>query len=106
MMEQIDFLQQVSGERLRKEINNITDSYSHPWDALAELLQNAVDAIHRHQRLYGAECRRHSIDIRVNAHDRSITVTDTGPGWDPDKVAYLLAPHGTDKDPDDTGTLG
>lgn len=46
----INFLETPSSRRLRREISNICDSYSHPWDILAELCQNSVDAI----RLYGS----------------------------------------------------
>ena len=53
MSRKLDFLTKPTEQRLRKEIVNICDSYSHPWDVLAELCQNSVDAIHNHLRRYG-----------------------------------------------------
>ena len=100
-MEQLDFLSRPSAARLRKEIQNICDSYSHPWDLLAELCQNGVDAIRLHQKRYGEANKAHKIGIRINAIDRSVEITDTGVGFDPENFGELIAPHGTDKVPTD-----
>jgi hypothetical protein len=35
----------IDEEILRTQAQNILDSYAHPWDLLAEALQNSVDAI-------------------------------------------------------------
>ena len=94
-MEPIDFLMQPSPERIKKEIQNICDSYSHPWDILAELSQNSVDAIR------AAASKKalldHTISIKLDARDRSIEFYDSGIGLPGDKVVDLLAPHGTNK---------
>jgi len=97
----IDFLNQPAPERLRKEIQNICDSYSHSWDLLSELTQNAVDAIALHRKQFGDNVKKHKIDITVNCSDRSVEVLDSGIGFSFDKFSYLLAPHGTDKVPTD-----
>jgi hypothetical protein len=94
----IDILSQPTEKRLRKEIVNICGSYNHPWDILAELCQNSVDAIRRHQRVFGPEAAPHRISLTIDGTARSIEVTDTGCGIDGSKLAGLLAPHGTDKD--------
>lgn len=96
----IDFLTRPSTNHIRKEIQNICDSYSHSWDVLAELCQNAVDAISLHKKRHG-ESKNHKIDISVNVLERSIEITDTGIGFPLDKFSELLAPHGTDKSPAD-----
>ena len=101
----IDFLAAPSHERLRREIRNICDSYSHPWDILAELTQNAVDAI-RLWRRHNGERRHHEIAISINQRTRTLEIRDSGVGFDPDKFIELLAPHGTNKRADDIGVIG
>ncbi len=93
-----DFLKDRSSESLRREIQNLVDSYSHPWDALAELLQNSVDAIRKHRSLFGTVGQpEHRIRITLERQARSIRVRDTGVGFDAGRFLALLAPHGTDK---------
>lgn len=94
----INFLEQPGQVRLRREIQNIVDSYSHPWDPLAELIQNSVDAIRLHRSRFGTDGQpNHRIDITIDRKRRAIRVADTGTGFDPEKFADLLAPGGTDK---------
>jgi len=98
-MKEIDFLGQPSVARLRKEIVNICNSYSHPWDILAELCQNSVDAILLYNQRFGDMHKKdHYIEIHINSRERSIYIKDTGIGFSPEKFAELLAPNGTDKD--------
>jgi hypothetical protein len=97
----VDFLSQVGPDRLRKEIQNICDSYSHPWDLLSELCQNAVDAIALHRKRFGESVKKHEISITVNCLDRSVEIFDSGLGFKLDKFERLLAPHGSDKVPTD-----
>lgn len=101
MVEVIDILQQPNNRRVRKEINNICDSYSHPWDVVAELCQNAVDAIDLHTRRHPDSGVKHRVEVTVDARDRSIIVRDTGVGIDPNELPELLEPHSTNKDDDD-----
>lgn len=99
MDRQIDFLTVSSKNRLRREINNICDSYSHPWDILAELCQNAVDAINLHGKKFGEDSgKKHRIEIEIDAAKRKIRIFDTGIGFSASNFRELLAPHGTDKD--------
>lgn len=105
----VNFLAVPSERRLRKEIQNIIDSYSHPWDFLSELIQNSVDAIKQYEKLYGTTSpKKHKIEITIDARQRSIAVKDSGIGFqsaDLASFAELLAPHGTDKD-NDPQTIG
>ena len=41
-----DFLMPTLNE-IRQSIRGIDDSYNNFWDVLAEIVQNAIDAIHR-----------------------------------------------------------
>lgn len=97
---EIQFLLEKSDARLRRDIRNLCVSYSHPWDVLAELCQNSVDAIRRHVRDFGSDPKDHSINITIDATDRSIRIYDTGIGFNPEEIPELLAPGGSDKDLD------
>ena len=101
----MDFLSQVSIGRLRREICNICDSYSNPWDILAELIQNSVDAIHLHCHRFGSQ-KPHEIDIELDVRKRQITIIDTGVGICPKELPELLAPHGTNKNSAETTLIG
>lgn len=99
--EPIDFLNVPSDRRLRREIQNIIDSYSHPWDIISELIQNSVDAIRQYEKLYGDTYpKKHEIEIMIDASKRFISIRDTGIGFPSNSFSELLAPHGTDKDGD------
>lgn len=92
------FLALYSAERVKKEIRGICESYSHPWDIMAELLQNSVDAIKKwNKENVGKQTRRHYIDIRVDKTSKGIRVKDSGIGIDFRKLPELLAPNVTDK---------
>ncbi|BAI81568.1 hypothetical protein DEFDS_2120 [Deferribacter desulfuricans SSM1] len=96
---ELDFLSEPSPDILRREIKNICDSYSHPWDILAELCQNSVDAIILYNSKFGNETgKKHEIDIAINSIERSIKIKDTGVGFSSKNFSELLSPHGTNKD--------
>lgn len=88
----------VSPERIKKEIRNICESYSHPWDVLAELAQNSVDAISRWQDENKESSRNHFIKIQIDQKKKSIRFEDSGCGIDPRRMPQLLAPNETDKE--------
>ncbi|HYE46320.1 MAG TPA: ATP-binding protein [Caulobacter sp.] len=90
MTEQIDFLQ-PDNEQIRHQIRGILDSYSHDWDVLAELCQNAVDSIARRNPTKG------HIAISVSAIDRTIVIEDNGIGIEPTQLIKLLRPFASDK---------
>ncbi len=92
----IDFLAEPSDARIRKELQNIKDSYSHPWDLLAELLQNSVDAIRRRDTEHPGGS--HSIRLTVDCGNKTLHVLDDGAGFPLSRLKDLLAPHGTDKE--------
>lgn len=88
-----DFLTQPTNDRIKQEINNICDSYSHPWDILSELIQNSIDAIRRKNNYQ----ETNTIEIIINSKTRSIEVKDSGTGIVSDHLPNLLSPHSTDK---------
>jgi len=95
------FLALYSAERVKKEIRGICESYSHPWDIVAELLQNSVDAIKKWNKENASrQTRRHFIDIKIDKQAKGIKITDSGIGIDLNHLPKLLAPNVTDKEND------
>lgn len=90
MAEAVDFLQ-PDKEQIRHQIRGILDSYNHEWDVLAELCQNAIDAITRRTPSRG------HISLVVDAVTKSIEIEDNGTGIDPDQLVKLLRPFASDK---------
>lgn len=78
-------------DQIRHQIRGILDSYSHDWDLLAELSQNAVDAINRRKPTRG------HVRLNINAVEKTIEIEDNGCGIAPDDLKRLLRPFGTDK---------
>lgn len=89
-MSQITFLQ-PDPEQIRHQIRGILDSYSHDWDLIAELAQNAVDAIARQRPVKG------HIALEIDAPNREIFIRDNGGGINPSSLTRLLRPFGSDK---------
>lgn len=99
-----DFLSKPTEERVRKEIQNICDSYSHPWDVLAELAQNSVDAIRISAKANSKQA--FAIQILIDARTRTVEFSDSGIGFPISAISDLLAPHGTNKNPEDQSIIG
>ena len=97
-MAQTEFLTIDPVKRIKKQIRNICDSYSHPWDILAELSQNSIDAIYDWEEEHSDLDKEHKIDIEIDKQRKSIKFRDTGIGFDVDEAPILLAPNSTDKD--------
>ena len=89
-MSRVEFLKPDT-EQIRHQIQGILDSYSHDWDLISELAQNAVDAIREANPVKG------HIQIRINAANKCISVSDNGVGINPNEIEKLLRPGGTDK---------
>ena len=89
-------------DQIRQSIRDIDDSYNNDWDIVAELCQNAVDAIRKSEITEGI------IKLKINAQRKAITIYDNGIGIAPDSMEYLLKPFSTDKrdDPESIGEKG
>ncbi|MBO4638821.1 MAG: ATP-binding protein [Treponema sp.] len=98
MSNSYNFLENRSITSLRKEINNIINSYSNSWDILSELTQNSVDAIKRYNISFPNNNREHEIEIKICVPGRTISIRDTGIGIEASKVKDVVAPNGTDKE--------
>ena len=88
-----------SVKALKTMLKGIMGSYDNPWDLLAELSQNSVDAI----RSQGTE--EDLISFEFDQEIATIKVSDTGTGIDPSDAEDLFSPFGTNKD-DDSNTIG
>jgi len=75
--------------QIRHQIRQILVSYSHEWDIVSELVQNAVDAI----KVTDEGCGH--ISLVVDASTRTIEIADDGIGIDPTEIYSLLRPFGT-----------
>jgi molecular chaperone HtpG len=100
-----NFLLTNPENRIKKQIENIYESYSHPWDILAELNQNSVDAIKELNDNNEEVDKNHSIKIRIEQSSNSVEIEDTGTGILPENLPDLLAPNATDK-VGDISTIG
>jgi molecular chaperone HtpG len=92
-----NFLTSKTIDQVEREVTNIQKSYSHYWDILAELCQNSVDAV----RDWEEECsasRNHKIELSIDRQSKTVEISDTGIGIDPNRMPELLAPMASAKD--------
>ena len=87
-MSKVDFLKPDT-EQIRHQIHGILDSYSHEWDLLSELAQNAVDAIR------DAKPEKGRIELHIDAAGKRISIWDNGIGVDTGQIQKLLRPFGS-----------
>ncbi|MGX4764224.1 ATP-binding protein [Holzapfeliella sp. JNUCC 72] len=95
-MENIDFLKPET-DQVRQSIKGIDDSYNNPWDILAELSQNSVDAIREQYSQKKSKDYTGKIMIKIDCSHKSITMKDNGIGIPKDSVPLLLRPFSTNK---------
>lgn len=83
-------------EYARRTIVGILESYNSNYDAIAEAVQNSMDAIEDAavQGLPGP----YLLEVTVDLKDNSITVLDTGVGMSQDQICEAFAPAATFKD--------
>lgn len=91
----MDFLSERGHAIIRKEINNITDSYHHYWDILSEIFQNSCDSLKRIDS--GNNDNTGKYILNIDAVSRTIKLYDNGTGIFFEHIKPLLTPGGTDK---------
>ncbi|MBA4191140.1 MAG: hypothetical protein C0467_24425 [Planctomycetaceae bacterium] len=91
-VEIVDWFAQREEGSYRDEARNILDSYAHPWDILAELAQNAVDAIDQKRSELGTQLEG-AIEIEIDTVARSVRVRDNGVGIGDGDLKRVLHPH-------------
>ncbi|MCD8809239.1 ATP-binding protein [Mammaliicoccus sciuri] len=104
MSKNIDFLK-PDVVQIKKSIKGIDDSYNNEWDILAELIQNAVDAIRLKYSENNDENYKGIIDIYINSGKKTIKVKDNGVGISKNDLPHLLRPFSSDKEVS-TETIG
>ena len=73
-----------SVKALRNMLKGIMGSYDNPWDLLAELSQNSVDALRAQNDDNGL------ISFSFDPETSTIEISDTGTGIDPDDAEDLF----------------
>jgi hypothetical protein len=89
--DEIDIFKVEGDEADRQFIRNLVDSYSHDWDTLAELCQNAIDALRAKESATG------SVHVTFDKTSNSLQVEDSGVGMNRDVLAKALCPNVTFK---------
>lgn len=75
----------------RRIVTGILESYNGNYDVLAELVQNAIDAI---EDAYLLDLPGpYSIQVHINLKDNSISVVDTGRGMSQEQAISAFAPN-------------
>jgi len=77
---------------LRREIDNILDSYFGWYDPFSELIQNALDAVDTRKKLKEPDGYKPKILIEINIKENSLTVSDNGIGLTEEQFKKFLAP--------------
>jgi len=85
-----------SREHARRAILGILESYNSDYDALAESIQNSMDAL-EDACIHGLP-GPYLLEITVDLQANSISVFDTGNGMNQDQVCEAFAPTSTFKD--------
>ena len=83
-------------QHARRTIQGILESYNSNYDALAEAIQNSMDACEDAviQKLPAP----YQLQITVNLKDNAMTVFDTGIGMTKDQICEAFAPSASFKD--------
>ena len=89
---------------LKREINNILDSYVGWFDPFCELIQNALDSIEKRAQLESDYTPQ--INIVINMKDNCISVTDNGMGFQKEEYIKFLAPNFSFKNDNSRGHKG
>jgi sensor histidine kinase regulating citrate/malate metabolism len=72
-------------------IEGVLESYENPWDLLAELAQNSMDAIR------AGDTPKGDLAVHIDQKKRTIEWSDNGCGIDPADVEKLFVMYGTNK---------
>lgn len=81
----------VAINAVKREINNILDSYVGWFDPFCELIQNSLDSVEERDK-DEEENYVPKIFITINLKENRLTVTDNGIGLDEQKFKQFLAP--------------
>jgi hypothetical protein len=100
-----DLPTEVLSATIKREIKNILKSYTGWFDPLAELTQNALDAIDARLKTIGDKFDP-VIAIEIDLRANRIAVIDNGIGFDDARFRSFLAPNVSYKKSDNRGNKG
>lgn len=90
---------------IKREINNILNSYVGWFDPLCELIQNSLDSVEKRMNIEEKEYIP-QIRVIINIKDNMITVTDNGMGFEEEEYIKFLAPNFSFKNGNTRGHKG
>jgi len=90
---------------IKRQIKNILKSYTGWFDPIAELLQNALDAVDA-RKIKKEKDFKPKIWIKIDLKEDIICVTDNGIGFSADEFKNFLAPNVSFKKEDNRGNKG
>lgn len=90
---------------IKREINNILNSYVGWFDPLCELIQNALDSVEKRIQMK-EEAYTPKLNIVINIKDNRISVTDNGVGFQEEEYIKFLAPNFSFKNGNTRGHKG
>lgn len=83
----------------KREIKNIIKSYVGMYDSFSELIQNAMDAVDRMEKMIeGKNSYEKKIFLTINLSENSFSITDNGVGFNEKEFESFLAPNISFKD--------
>ena len=83
-------------EHARRTVQGILDSYNSPYDALAEAVQNSMDALE--DAFFHDLPGPYSLEITIDLKANTMSILDTGVGMSQSQICEAFAPSATFKE--------
>lgn len=90
---------------IKREINNILNSYVGWFDPLCELIQNALDSVEKRAQMQEAGYIP-KLNIKIDIKNNRVSVTDNGVGFQEEEYIKFLAPNFSFKNGNTRGHKG
>ena len=83
---------EVASLAIKRELQNILDSYVGWYDPFSELIQNSLDSLETRTAIEGKDYEP-TLWIKINIKDNMLIVTDNGTGLNEQEFKQFLAPN-------------
>jgi hypothetical protein len=83
-------------EHARRTVQGILESYNSPFDAIAEAVQNSMDALE--DAFFHNLPGPYSLEVKIDLKANTMTVLDTGVGMSQSQICEAFAPSATFKE--------
>lgn len=90
---------------IKREINNILNSYVGWFDPLCELIQNALDSVEKRAQMKETDYIP-KLNIKIDIKNNRVSVTDNGVGFQEEEYIKFLAPNFSFKNGNTRGHKG